>query len=61
MPNSDSNYDDRGRWTREDRPEMLSDRLGYDTSVGDDDWKRIAATREQAQGEIRPKPSDGTR
>lgn len=27
------------------RPEMLSDRLGYSASVGDEDWQRIREAR----------------
>lgn len=31
-----------------DRPEMLSDRLGYPSTVGDEDYKRLAANMEIA-------------
>lgn len=31
-------YDADGRWARTDRPEMLSDRLGYPPERGDEDW-----------------------
>jgi hypothetical protein len=41
------NYDDCGNWIREDRPELLSDRLGYPSERGDEDWARIQAAREQ--------------
>lgn len=46
MPSHDENYDEGGRWIREDRPEMLSDRLGYPSERGDEDWLRISAARE---------------
>lgn len=52
---SDENYDDRGRWIREDRPEMLSDRLGYPGKVGDEDWQRIEGAHEQAESGTVPK------
>lgn len=47
MPIADENYDERGRWVRQDRPEMLSDRLGYPSERGDQDWLRISAVRDQ--------------
>jgi hypothetical protein len=59
VSDSDPNYDERGRWVRTDRPEMLSDRLGYPSSVGDKDWRRVKARREQPAEGTRPNPSDG--
>lgn len=47
MPDTSTGYDGQGRWIREDRPEMLSDRLGYPPERGDEDWQRIKAAREQ--------------
>lgn len=55
-----TSYDSRGRWVREDRPEMLSDRLGYPAEVGDEDWKRVAATRKQPEmGACEQAPQSG--
>ncbi len=39
-------YDNEGRWTRTDRPELPSDRLGYPPEVGDADWPALKAARE---------------
>lgn len=41
-------YDARGRWTRTDRPELLSDRLGYPPERGDEDWAATEAARNEA-------------
>jgi 8-oxo-dGTP pyrophosphatase MutT (NUDIX family) len=35
-------------WSRTDRPELVSDRLGYPADVGDEAWQRIQAARTAA-------------
>ncbi len=38
--------DGHGRWTRTDRPELISDRLVHPPEIGDADWLALKAARE---------------